>query len=306
VQQLRDTEVEELHRAVGRDEDVRRLEVAVDDEVRVRVLHCRQHLEHEREPLLGGEMLLVAVRVDAPALDVLEDEVRLAVVAHAGIEQPRDVQVREPRERGPFAAEALDAGGIEECEVEQLHRDDALVPALAATCKPDAPHAAAADRALERVRAEPTAGEGRGRRGGRGGGAVRQKAVAVELRFGGEQPFDLGGERGGAESQCIEPREARLGREVERLVEQRSELGEELGCGGAGGMRARVGHARSVGRARCSLRLGRGQARRRSASGAAIMGDEICAVNARTRERSRARAGDEVGPGPCVRRGTVE
>ncbi len=81
------------------DQDVGRLDVAVDDQVRVRV---RDRLEHVEEEARRGprrpERSAVAVRVDRLALDVLEDEVRLARAGDAGVEQAGDVRVGEPRE----------------------------------------------------------------------------------------------------------------------------------------------------------------------------------------------------------------
>ena len=50
LEQLRDPEIQELRRAVRRDQDVARLEIAVDDEVLMGVLDRRAHLaeEHSR------------------------------------------------------------------------------------------------------------------------------------------------------------------------------------------------------------------------------------------------------------------
>ena len=81
VEQLRDAEVEELHLAVGRDEDVRRLEVAVDDEVLVRVADGVAHHLEEREPASSERLRVVAVAVDRLAVDELHREVRQSVGA---------------------------------------------------------------------------------------------------------------------------------------------------------------------------------------------------------------------------------
>ena len=49
----------------------------------------------------------VTIVVDAFTLDELQDQVRLAGRRDAGVDQPRDVRVREPREDIAFAPEAL-------------------------------------------------------------------------------------------------------------------------------------------------------------------------------------------------------
>src|SRR5690606_39600044 len=71
VEEPRDPEVEEFRLAVGGDEDVRRLEVAVDDEAAVRVLDGAADADEEAEPLVDAEAMAVAPRVDPLAVDVL-------------------------------------------------------------------------------------------------------------------------------------------------------------------------------------------------------------------------------------------
>ena len=77
IEQLGDAEIEELRRALGRDEDVSRLDVPVDDQVMVGVLHGRTHLPKQRSRSLqrqhrrSSQYALIAI-----AVDVLHDEVR--------------------------------------------------------------------------------------------------------------------------------------------------------------------------------------------------------------------------------------
>ena len=78
---LGDAEVDHLghrHAVVQRHEDVRRLDVPVDDPLLVRVLNRLTDLDEQIEPLLGGEIRLVAVIRDPAALDPFHDEVRAA------------------------------------------------------------------------------------------------------------------------------------------------------------------------------------------------------------------------------------
>ena len=159
VQQLRDAEVQQLHDAVAGDQDVGRLDVAVDDQIRVRVLDGAHDLKKERDAAGEGEGALGGEDVDAQAVDVLQDQVRLPRLADTGVEQPGDVGMGQPGERGSLPAEALPAEVAQQREVEELHRGGPLEPAVGAPCEPHGPHPALSQRALDGVGAELEAGE---------------------------------------------------------------------------------------------------------------------------------------------------
>jgi hypothetical protein len=95
---LRDPEVEQLHLPIGAHQDVRRLEVAVHDQARVRVGDRFRRLKEQLEALSRIELMRVRVLVDARALDVFEHQVQLPRGGDAGVEQPRDVRMRKPGE----------------------------------------------------------------------------------------------------------------------------------------------------------------------------------------------------------------
>ena len=77
------------------------------DQVGVRVGDGRLHVEKQADARVDAEPLLVAEAIDVPAVDVLEHEVRLAGARDAGVDEPGDVRMREPREDRAFALEAL-------------------------------------------------------------------------------------------------------------------------------------------------------------------------------------------------------
>eukprot|EP00760_Papus_ankaliazontas_P039570 PhM_4_TR9646/c0_g1_i1/m.72742 len=82
---LREAEVAELRDAAARDEDVRRLEVAVEDVVRVHVAQREQDLDHPLEHLVlaEGTVLLDGVldaALEVPGLGVLHHDEERAVV----------------------------------------------------------------------------------------------------------------------------------------------------------------------------------------------------------------------------------
>ncbi len=105
AEQLGDAEVEQLDLAAGGDEHVRRLQVAVDDQVGVGVRDRRLDVQEQADARLDAEPLVVAVAIDVLAVDVLQHQVGLPGSRDAGVDQPRDVRVRELGQHRPFAAE---------------------------------------------------------------------------------------------------------------------------------------------------------------------------------------------------------
>ncbi len=149
LEQLRDAEVEELHGAVGRDEDVRRLDVAVHDQRAMRGFNRAANGQEEREPRAQVERARVRVARDRLAVHVFHDEVRHAGVGEAAVDQPRDIRMVEAREHAALALEEALLDLRVEPAPEQLDRDVlAEVAALARTEK-HGRHAALAEQAHE-------------------------------------------------------------------------------------------------------------------------------------------------------------
>jgi hypothetical protein len=94
-QALGQAEVEDLGRAVGGDQDVGGLQVAVDHRVPVGVLDRRADRQQQPGAVPGGQLPVGAVLADRLALDVLHDEVGQAVLGRAAVEQPGDVRVAQ-------------------------------------------------------------------------------------------------------------------------------------------------------------------------------------------------------------------
>jgi hypothetical protein len=192
AEQLGDPEVEEPDPSVLTDQDVRGLDVAVHDEARVGMGDRRAHVEEEPQPLFDAEPEFVAVAVDRPSRDVLEDEVRLAAGRHPGVVKPRDVRMREARQDAALAAKALLADATDEADVQQLHGRLRVEAPVAPPGEPDAAHPALADGGDQRVSAERQPGEGSRREfgrdleeppdGGIGAGGEQLAQVARDLR----------------------------------------------------------------------------------------------------------------------------
>ena len=107
---------------LGGDEDVRRLEVAVDDPLGVGVLHGVADLREELEARRDRELVLVAVLGDRLAADELHDEVRPAGLGRAGVEHLGDVGVIHHRQRLALLLEAGDDLAGVHAELDDLER----------------------------------------------------------------------------------------------------------------------------------------------------------------------------------------
>ena len=164
LQELGNAEVQQLHAAVGGHQHVRGLDVAVDDQVGVRVREGVEHVEQQPQPGLHAQAARVAVAVDVCAFHVFEDEVGLAGRGDAGVHQVRDVRMPQPPQDGALAAEALLAHPADHRRVQQLDRHLSLEAPVAAAGPPDGAHPALAQRRHQRVGADDLPGQRRRRR----------------------------------------------------------------------------------------------------------------------------------------------
>ena len=118
-------------RAVGaaRDEEVRRLDVAMDDAERVRLGDALARLQHQIDDGLRHLRAVVAQDlVEVVALEVLHHHERRAVGHRADVHHARDVLAAQPDRRLRLAQEARDRrlplSAI--CEQQDLDRDRLL------------------------------------------------------------------------------------------------------------------------------------------------------------------------------------
>ena len=101
-------EVGHLHHALGRDEHVLGLDVAVHDALAVRVFQAQQGLAHDVDGLGGFQSaVLVQERAGGPAAHVLHDHV-VDAVDRAPVEDGHDVGVGQAGRGARFPAEPVD------------------------------------------------------------------------------------------------------------------------------------------------------------------------------------------------------
>ena len=91
-EQLRDAEVEQLRCALADDEDIGRLDVAMNHQVAMRVLHRGANLHEQLEPFAHEQGAGVAIGIDGLAVDMLHHQIGRAVVEIAAVDQTRDAR----------------------------------------------------------------------------------------------------------------------------------------------------------------------------------------------------------------------
>ena len=219
VEQLGDAEVEELHLTTCRDEDVRGLQVAMQDQVAVGMRNGRQHVDEQPDPRLDIELSCVAPAVDRGSLDVLENQIGLARGRDASVEQLRNVRMRQARKDVALASKSLRTTSAQHSQVDELDRHLPLEPAVVALRQPDASHAAAADRRCQRVVADRLAFEARlGRQG-----AAFEEVLALYRGLPSQQSLEFTGKQRVFAPDAFQLCLALGGIGVEKLVQQRAE-----------------------------------------------------------------------------------
>jgi len=226
---LGDAEVQQLDLTVAGDDDVRRLEVAVDHQVAVRVLHRAADLTEQLEPLVHRQPLLIAVAVDRATFDVLHDHERPPVRGAAAVDQPGDARVTERGQDLTLLLEPQqDLVGVGP-RPQQLDGDGLLELTVGALGQIDRAHAAAAQLPQQAPGADPRAGRVRRPLPGEAAGELapqRSRGQGVRLerrrRPAGEpeQFLHLRPQAGIAGAGALEPRRPLLGGQVEQLGQQ--------------------------------------------------------------------------------------
>ncbi len=151
---VRDAEVHDLGAPVGGDHDVRRLQVAVDDALRVRVLERVEALPGQAQHLLERQLLVLCECGERAPLDVLHHDERDPLDGVPDVEDRHDALVQQLARGARLAVEALLVLlplGRRELHrgLDQLHGHAPVDRGVAG--EQDGSHRAAADRLLDDV-----------------------------------------------------------------------------------------------------------------------------------------------------------
>ncbi len=108
VHRFRQAEVDDLGHwsvVVGRDQNIRRFQIAVDDPLLMGVLDSMADFHEEFQAVGNGEPNRIAVFGDGNALDVFHHEKGAAAMGEAAVEHPGNVRVIHEGEGLPFDLE---------------------------------------------------------------------------------------------------------------------------------------------------------------------------------------------------------
>ena len=155
MQKLGYSEVEKLWYSISIDQNVARLQVAVDDEMAMRVFNRGAHRKEEAQPLFDAEIVLRGILCDPGPLDVLHDQVGSSIVCAASIEQSCDVRMLKTGQNLALATEATKNKVGVESRVHQLDCNIRFVLLVVARCQIDSAHSTVAQLANEAIGTNP-------------------------------------------------------------------------------------------------------------------------------------------------------
>jgi hypothetical protein len=132
-----------VHHAISGDQDVARLQVAMDHEVLMRVLDGSADVHEEAKPGGDAELIPIAVRRDWQTVDVFHDQVRVAVVGHASVEESCDMRMDQPGKDAALGHEPLVQRIVRIAGGDHFDGDPLLKVPFDSICQIHRPHAAA-------------------------------------------------------------------------------------------------------------------------------------------------------------------
>jgi hypothetical protein len=95
IEKLRNSEVEQFDRSIGRNQDVAGLQIAMYHQALVRVLNCGANATEQFKALADIQFAFVTPAVNRLAIDQLHDKVRQPLFGTAAVEEPRNIGMIE-------------------------------------------------------------------------------------------------------------------------------------------------------------------------------------------------------------------
>ncbi len=154
AQEPGDAEIEQPHFALVRDQDVARLEIAMNDQARVGERHGAHHLQKQLQTRPCVEVASCAVLLGRFTPHVLQCHERLSGSIHADVVQARDVGMLQARQDVALARGATAKALVDGRAMRQFQRDLALDCAIGALRQPHCRHAARADLLQQPIRSD--------------------------------------------------------------------------------------------------------------------------------------------------------
>ena len=115
---MRNAEIQELRRAALVHQNVRRLDVLVDDEIAMCILDRIRHGTDQLDSTGDIRTRGGAVHIDRLTFDVLHDNVRTPVLIGPAVQQPCDRRMVQGRQNTPLTFEATNAALV--CPAQEL------------------------------------------------------------------------------------------------------------------------------------------------------------------------------------------
>src|SRR5581483_3258238 len=93
--ELGDAEIQQLDLTVRCNQNVRWFQIAMNDQMRVGVLHSVQYLKEQRKPCANLQLALIAIAIDCDALDEFQDKKRPCLFVNSSIIEAGDSAMSE-------------------------------------------------------------------------------------------------------------------------------------------------------------------------------------------------------------------
>ena len=234
LDQLGNAEIKHARLALMIDQHVGRLEVAMHDQLRMRVGNRIGNLDQHGDARAGIERGAARVLGDRHTIDHIHDVERPSIRGHAAIQQAHDMRMLQPREDASLLQETAQDRVRVHAAFEHFHRHLLLVGAIGALGQPDHAHAAFAKQPQQSIRAGQAIGghaiafavEHTGHGGG--GIAIEQ---ATDILVGGQQGAHFLGQFRITCRQLRQSPRALVGIQLDQFVEQGGNLRPAIGRG---------------------------------------------------------------------------
>src|ERR1039458_354624 len=191
IQQFGDAKVQESGHTAFCDQDIARLEIAMNHQLFMRVLHRGTDLAKEPQTVVDGELVQIAILVNGQAFHILHHQIRGTIFAAAAVEELHNVGMVQRRKCLSLIAETVkDLLGVDS-GLDHFYRNLLPIVLVVALAQIHHRHAALPNLADDAVRPNPSSRHRTRLRGQQisGGTILKKGGGAIEAR---QQRFYFG------------------------------------------------------------------------------------------------------------------